>query len=1048
MGRTGPLTLTEEQRRAFAAVQFALRDAVSLAGLDPSLPTYLETDYSTVGIAFVLKQRLPTGQYRVIACASRTTTAAEARYKRVPKGELLAFRWALSRVGADLRSRHFFWVCDSKPLEQLRDGGGDADGELVRTFVHELAEYNYTFIWRSGADSSAVDGPSRNPVEHAGDHDEAPPAQVGAGYATCFVARAASWQREQATDATLQLLHTRAVLRRTDPAAAAVADQGPRDAAHRAYFDDDGFLRVTLPDGSTPMAVPFGHRTLTLYDAHAGHVAARRMEARMRGEFWWPGQSQDCDDFTAVHCTTCVQARQVRIRGNLGATDTTYGKFESVQVDLFGPLTVYDAAERPHPVYVFTAVDECTAYLESAVCSSKEMTEVTAVFERCWLHRYGKPVRVLGDGAFDTEAWRALARRHGFVADVTPPHDFRPRGVERSHRTLGAALAKDAQDMLLQHAFTLDRLTAILADATYAMNTAANRLRGTSSYCAVFGQADRRATHAQLGISTAAVIGGGAAAVAEETRLRSQAYVRRAVALRTATAQKNVAAATNVFRPAVGSLVMLELPRTGDVKLLHRMTRSSGPYQVLELSNDGGRALLRAYHYPNAVAKWHSVRHCRPTTWTERDDDAVRALVPADMRDDEIGVLAAPLEIDRRRQIYVPPGATRDAPAAAAGAVGAAGQPPVGGRAAAPSTAAAAAAAAARANPTAADMAAPAAAATAGAAAAVPLAPAAAAAASGRARQHSIVGQRLPQPGALSSDTAAASRVAVPTARTPAAQRPAAAPQRPLTGNEAATIAASGGRLRLATTGSVFDRNASTQGAAAAAATAAAAAAEAAATAAPVAPNARANVGAAAPALAVHRPADNDDDDEAIFHAQEPSDGDWGAFDDGFGEVAAETEAAGAREAAGGGAAAVGAAAARAQVGAAPPAPLRRVPVADRWAHGTPRGLPRVSASVIANASLAPMVQTARDIVALYDGGERRMAVLRRVFRSARGAFTGTDAATTKYFGQLACYPDDAGGFVSELRLWLPVTELGGIRALAAAHAARRVASVPASTTQ
>ena len=154
------------------------------------------------------------------------------------------------------------------------------------------------------------------------------PPQVASGYATCFVARPTSWQREQATDASLAPFHARATLRRTDPAAAATADGAANDTAMKAFFDDDKFLRVRTTDGATPKTVPYRQRLLVLADAHRGHLSGTRMYDRMATDYYWPEMRRSCELHTSTHCTSCIQAQQVHVRGNAGVSDTSLGKFE------------------------------------------------------------------------------------------------------------------------------------------------------------------------------------------------------------------------------------------------------------------------------------------------------------------------------------------------------------------------------------------------------------------------------------------------------------------------------------------------------------------------------------------------------------------------------------------------------------------------------------------------------------------------------------------------------------------------------------------------
>jgi hypothetical protein len=212
----------------------------------------------------------------------------------------------------------------------------------------------------------------------------------------------------------------------------------------------------------------------------------------------------------------------------------------------------------------------------------------------------------------------------------------------------------------------------MLAQVTYEFNTAPTRSRAVTPFEAVFGQRDRRATQAQLGVATANVLRGALEDVASATHDRSAAHAAQSAAMRAAAGARHAARAQNVFRPEVGSLVMTEKPRGEDTKLLHRMTSSSGPYVVLGTSHQGTRVTLRALHYPNAEPFTTTTAFCRPTEWVQRDDAAQRALLPADMNVAEHGSLLHDVAEHLNRSVFVPPAARRPRAAAAAAAAAAA----------------------------------------------------------------------------------------------------------------------------------------------------------------------------------------------------------------------------------------------------------------------------------------------------------------------------------------------------------------------------------------
>ena len=82
---------------AFEKARQALSSTRTLAYYDPTKPTLLSTDDSRLhGLGFILQQKQPTGEWRVIQAGSRSLTDAETRYATIEL-ELLAVTWAVSR---------------------------------------------------------------------------------------------------------------------------------------------------------------------------------------------------------------------------------------------------------------------------------------------------------------------------------------------------------------------------------------------------------------------------------------------------------------------------------------------------------------------------------------------------------------------------------------------------------------------------------------------------------------------------------------------------------------------------------------------------------------------------------------------------------------------------------------------------------------------------------------------------------------------------------------------------------------------------------------
>jgi hypothetical protein len=103
--------------RAFDVLQQAVVDQLSLAHLDYSLPIFLTTDASTLGVGGSLENRYRDEEgnevRRVVACASHAFTPAEQRWKTLEQ-EAFAVVWLIMYFRALLWGHPFVIETDHR----------------------------------------------------------------------------------------------------------------------------------------------------------------------------------------------------------------------------------------------------------------------------------------------------------------------------------------------------------------------------------------------------------------------------------------------------------------------------------------------------------------------------------------------------------------------------------------------------------------------------------------------------------------------------------------------------------------------------------------------------------------------------------------------------------------------------------------------------------------------------------------------------------------------------------------------------------------------
>ncbi len=173
---------TEEHIEAFNTIKTALTRDPCLARYDSSLLTVVKTDWSAIGMGFILMQpfddaaskravtilestseftfdRLMSGaRLQPVRFGSRRCTEHESHYHSFTD-EVAAGRYAFSQLRTYLWGAKFYWVCDCSAVSQVTTYLGDV--HQLRRWSQELLSYDYTFVHRPNRMMRDVDALSR-----------------------------------------------------------------------------------------------------------------------------------------------------------------------------------------------------------------------------------------------------------------------------------------------------------------------------------------------------------------------------------------------------------------------------------------------------------------------------------------------------------------------------------------------------------------------------------------------------------------------------------------------------------------------------------------------------------------------------------------------------------------------------------------------------------------------------------------------------------------------------------------------------------------------
>ena len=138
-----------------------------LTYFNPKLPLIVSCDASPVGLGAVLAHKLPSGEEKPIAYASRTLSNSERNYSQIDK-ESLAIIFAVKHFHFFLYGKDRFTIyMDHKPLISLFGEHAKLPtlvAARLQRWALTLSAYNYKREYRTGANNGNADALSRKPL--------------------------------------------------------------------------------------------------------------------------------------------------------------------------------------------------------------------------------------------------------------------------------------------------------------------------------------------------------------------------------------------------------------------------------------------------------------------------------------------------------------------------------------------------------------------------------------------------------------------------------------------------------------------------------------------------------------------------------------------------------------------------------------------------------------------------------------------------------------------------------------------------------------------
>ena len=425
-----------DQRASFAKVKDLVSQSTTLAFFQVDKPTIVSADASSYGLGAVLLQETE-GEWRPIAYASRSLTAAERGYAQIEK-ECLASVWSCEKFQRYLVGLpHFKILTDHKPLISLINKKDIQDTPIrCQRMLMRLMRFNVTAEFVPGKEMVVADALSREPaIDDESESIDSITQQVRVQVDEMKAAWPASDQKlEELKQATRQDIQLPYVIHHTMQGWP--ANRQDVILAARDFYDVRQELSVY--DGlllrGNRIVIPYAHRKQTLETIHQGHLGINKCRERAGQAVWWPGISKEITDAVSS-CKFCLKKRPSHHAEPLVNTPLPERPFQKVAADFF------QFEKKEYLVFV----DYYSRWLEIAsmgrITSDATIGKLKNIFAR-----FGPPETFMTDEGtqFTSAAFEKFSKKWNFTLETSSPHFHLANGAaERAVRTAKEILSQE-----------------------------------------------------------------------------------------------------------------------------------------------------------------------------------------------------------------------------------------------------------------------------------------------------------------------------------------------------------------------------------------------------------------------------------------------------------------------------------------------------------------------------------------------------------------------------------------------------------------------------
>lgn len=406
-----PWSWGPQQQNAMQTLKEILTSDPVLTIFNPERETQIHTDASKQGLGAMLLQKVK-GDIKVVACASRKTTAAEENYHSFEL-EALAVVFAIQKFKVYVTGIKFLVVTDCSAL-RLAWTKRDLSPRIARWWL-DLQEFDFEVEHRPGTSMAHVDALSRNPVT------------------ICHIEERELIDALQQGDEEIQniLQEMKRDVKSNSKSGHGILKDFKIIGNRLCRRIDDGTTRPVLPKSAK-------WHILKIYHDDNGHMGLEKCLEAIKAKYWFSKMRRFVEKYVNS-CINCQFTKKPTGKqpGFLHPIPRSPVPFDTLHIDHLGPF-----CKSNGKTYIFAIIDGFTKFVWlEAVAAANARGAITSLNKLAQV--FGYPARIISDrgAAFTSREFKQFCEnctiKHVLNAVASP----RANGqVERLNRTILASL--------------------------------------------------------------------------------------------------------------------------------------------------------------------------------------------------------------------------------------------------------------------------------------------------------------------------------------------------------------------------------------------------------------------------------------------------------------------------------------------------------------------------------------------------------------------------------------------------------------------------------